>query len=96
MFGVSAAPSGPKTISKGRGEAPHLLDWFLGAGGAAQTPKLDDLRPAQKPCIKSPSVLLCLFVVKRGCMDMRLAHPPDAVDLRPALGRAHDGCVGYR
>ncbi len=28
----------------------------FGAAGAAQTPKNDELRPAQKPCIKNPRV----------------------------------------
>ena len=36
------------------GEAPQLL--VLGSAEAAQTPKIDDFRPAQKPCIKNPSV----------------------------------------
>ncbi len=30
-------------------------NWFPGPG-AAQTPKIDDFRPAQKSCIKNPSV----------------------------------------
>ncbi len=28
----------------------------FGAAGAAQTPKISDFQPAQKPCIKNPSV----------------------------------------
>ena len=28
----------------------------FGAAGAAQTPKIDDLRPAKKTCIKNPSL----------------------------------------
>ncbi len=28
----------------------------MGVAGAAQTPKIDDLRPAQQPCIKNPSI----------------------------------------
>jgi hypothetical protein len=31
----------------------------FGAAGAAQTPKLDDFWPAQKPCIKNPGVTPC-------------------------------------
>ncbi len=46
ISGVWAASAAPKTIPKGGGVA----------AGAAQTPKINDLRPAQKPCITNPSV----------------------------------------
>ncbi len=36
---------------------------FFGAPGAAQTPKIDDSRPAPKSCIKNPSV---------GCMGINI------------------------
>ena len=57
FFAVWAAPAAPNTIPEGGGaEALHLLEGFWGAAGAAETPQIDDFRPAQKPCIKHPSV----------------------------------------
>ncbi len=35
--------------------AAHFLDGDSPATGAAQTPNIDDVRPAQKPCFKNPS-----------------------------------------
>jgi hypothetical protein len=45
-------PGAPKNHSKGG------FGMVLGAAGAAQTPKIDDSWPAQKPCIKNPSVCM--------------------------------------
>jgi hypothetical protein len=55
-FGRPRRPK--KTFQKVGSEDPHLLEWFLGAAGAAQTPKNVDFRPAQKPCMINPSVHL--------------------------------------
>ena len=53
----SGRPRRPhKPFQRLGGEAPHLLEWFFGAAGAAETPKIKDYRPAFKPCIKNPSV----------------------------------------
>ncbi len=48
ILGVWEAPAAPKTMPEGGGG--------FGAAGAAQTPKIKDFRPAQKPCIKNLSV----------------------------------------
>ncbi len=56
IFGVWAAPAAPKTIPKGGGLRPPPFGMVFGASGAAQTPNIDDSRPAQKPCIKNPTV----------------------------------------
>jgi hypothetical protein len=53
LLGASAAP---KTIPKGGGRSPPPSGMVFGAAGASQTPKIDDFRPAQKPCIKNPSL----------------------------------------
>ncbi len=57
IFGVWAAPAAPKTIPEGGGLRPPPFGMLLGAAAVARTLKIDDFRPAQKPCIKSPSVL---------------------------------------
>ncbi len=56
MFGVWAAPAAPKTIQKYGGFAPHIFCLVSRAPGAAQTPKIDDFRPAQRSCTKNLSV----------------------------------------
>ena len=53
---VWAAPATPKTIPEGGGLRPPPSGMVFGAAGSAQIPKIDDLRPALKPCIKNPSV----------------------------------------
>ncbi len=55
MFGVGAALATPKTIPEGGLRSPPPLEWFFGGAVAAQTPKIDDFRPAQTPCIKNQS-----------------------------------------
>ena len=45
--------SGRQPSQKVGGEALHLLEVFLGAAEAAQTPQIDDFRPAPKPCVSS-------------------------------------------
>jgi hypothetical protein len=55
---VWAAPAAPKTIAKGGELRPPPFGIVFWAAGAAQTPKVDDFRPAQQPCIKNLSVLL--------------------------------------
>jgi hypothetical protein len=46
----------PKSMPKCGGRSPPYFEMAFGAPGAAQTPKICDFRPAQKPCIKNPSV----------------------------------------
>ena len=55
-FGVWAAPAGPKTIPEGggRGATPTPSGMVVVAAGAAQSPEINDFRPAQKPIIKNP------------------------------------------
>jgi hypothetical protein len=57
ILGGVGWPAGPKTIPKGEGLRPPLFGMVFGAAGAAQTPKIDDVRPAQKPCIENPPVV---------------------------------------
>ncbi len=60
ILGVWAALAAPKTIPKGGGLRPLPFGMVCWAAGAAHTPKIEDLRPAQKPCIKNPSIIrLC-------------------------------------
>ncbi len=47
-----------KTIPEGGGLRPPPSGMVFGAAGTAQTPNIDDFRPAPKPYIKNPS--LCL------------------------------------
>ncbi len=54
-FGVWAAPAAPQTLPQG-GVLRPPSGMVFGAAGAAQTPNIDDFRPAQKPCMKNPSV----------------------------------------
>ncbi len=56
IWGIWGAPAAQKTMSKGGGLRAPPLGMVLGAAGAAQTPKFDDVRPAQKPCIENQSV----------------------------------------
>jgi hypothetical protein len=49
-------PGGPQQLfQKVGGRSAQPFGTFFGAAGAAQTPRVDDLRPAQQPCIKNPS-----------------------------------------
>ncbi len=41
---------------------------MVGAAGAAQTPKINDFRPAQKPCIKNPSAYYSYYWVPDGSL----------------------------
>ena len=71
QFLGSGRPRRPqKPFQKVMGEAPPSSGIDFGATGAAQTPKIGDFRPAQKPCIKNPSVLL--LVVLRFFVDPEL------------------------
>ncbi len=56
IFAVWAVLAAPKTIPKGGGARPPPSGIVFGASGAAQTRKIDDFRPARKPCNKHPSV----------------------------------------
>ncbi len=56
IFGVWAAPAPQKNLPKGGGRRPPPFGMVCGAAGTAQTPKIDDLRPAPKPCLNNPSV----------------------------------------
>ncbi len=55
MFGVWVAPAASKTIPEAGGRSPPPFGMVFGAAGAAQTPKIDDFRPALKPYIRNPS-----------------------------------------
>lgn len=63
----------------------------LAAAGAAQTPNIDAVRPAQKPCIKNPSVLL--LVVLRFFVDPEIVRD-GRVSSFPALGGRFGGSPG--
>ncbi len=54
IFGVWAAPAAPKHHSGRWGAKTPLVGMVFGAPGAAQTPKINDFRPAQNSCIKNP------------------------------------------
>ena len=56
IWGVWEAPGGRETFQKGGGLCPPYFSMVSRASGAAQTPKTDDFRPAQQPCIKKPSI----------------------------------------
>ncbi len=56
-FGGLNGPSYRKTIPKGGELRPSPFGMVFGAAGAAQAPKFDDFRPAQKPGNKNPSVV---------------------------------------
>ncbi len=53
-FGKPRRPQTPFQKVGGRSPAPSGM--VLGATGAAQTPKIGEFRPAQKPCIKNISL----------------------------------------
>ncbi len=44
ILGVETAPGAPETIQKGGGRRPLPFGMVLGAPGAVQTPKIDDIR----------------------------------------------------
>jgi hypothetical protein len=81
IFGVWAAPAAPKTIPKGGGLRPPPSGMVLGAAGAAQTPKIDDIRPAQTPCIQNLSVSLGLSPLDSGRGASQQGHPRLFADL---------------
>ena len=56
IFEAWAAPAASKTNPKGGGRSPLSSGMVFGAAGAAQTPKIDDCRPAPKSCITITSV----------------------------------------
>jgi hypothetical protein len=64
----SGRPRGPQKPLKNMGgfAPPHFWMVYL-APGAAQTPNIDGLRPAQNSCIKNQSVLLSLVSVRSEC-----------------------------
>ncbi len=76
IFGVGAAPAA----------SPPHFGMVLGAVGAAQTPKIDDLQMAQKPCIDSPSVeFVPNSPLKAGPRGRnRAPGPSETLDLRGA------------
>ncbi len=49
MLGLWAASEAPQIIPDGGGRSPPPSGLVLGAARAAQTAKIDDLRPAKKP-----------------------------------------------
>ncbi len=68
IFGVWAAPAAPKTKPVGGSLRPPPFGLVFGTAGAAQTPKIGDPRPAQKPCMNNPSVLW------RGTLNLSRGH----------------------
>ncbi len=46
FVGVEAAPAAPKIMPEGGGLRPPPSGIVFGAGGAATTPKIDELQPA--------------------------------------------------
>ncbi len=54
IVGVWAAPAALNTVPRAGERSPLPFGMVFGAAGAAQTAKIDDSRPAQKPCIKNP------------------------------------------
>ncbi len=56
IFEVLAAPAARKPIPEGGGLRPPPFGIVCWAAGAAQTPKIDDLLPAQKPIIENQSI----------------------------------------
>ncbi len=53
MLGLRAGPAAQKPLQKVGCEVPPPPGMVFGAAGAAQTPNIDDSRPAQKQCIKN-------------------------------------------
>ncbi len=65
-------PGGPKnTLQKVGGRSPPASGKVFGAAGAAQTQRIGDFRPAQKPCIKNQSVRYAGLI----CMDTPTSMP---------------------
>jgi hypothetical protein len=76
-FGGLGGPGGPENHSRRWGAKPPLSGMVFGALRAAQTRKINDFRPAQKPCIKNPSVMdfkfyFCMFLWPRGRPDPKI------------------------
>jgi hypothetical protein len=55
-FWGQCGPGGPKHHSRRCGGSLPTFGMVVAAAGASQTPKIDDCRPAQKPCIRNPCV----------------------------------------
>ncbi len=59
FLGRPGIPGGSqKPFQKVGGEAPYLLEWFLGSAGAAQSLKIDDFQRAPKNMYKKPKCKL--------------------------------------
>jgi hypothetical protein len=57
-FSGSGRPRGAQqTIPKDGGRRRPPFGMVFGAAGAAHTSKIDDFRPAQKPCIENQSIV---------------------------------------
>ena len=69
ILGVWAAPAAAKTIPEGGGASPPPSGSFFWAAGAAQTPKINDFRAAQRPSIKNTSVGPFCDVLHHECLD---------------------------
>ena len=69
IFGFWAAPGARETMQKCGGLRPPHFGMAFGAPGAAQTPKIDDFRPAQKSCMKNPCVMTASPVVTQLSAD---------------------------
>ncbi len=92
MFGVWAPPAAPKNIPEGGGFAPHLLECFFGAAGAAPTLQIKNSRPVQKACIKNPSVSIHEVVWGSGLLFTRWGVPGAWVDPGPGPDPGSSAC----
>ncbi len=54
-FGCLGGPAAGKPLGKGGARTTPPFGMGFTAAGAAQTKKIDDLRPAQKPCMLNPN-----------------------------------------
>ncbi len=63
ILGVWAVPAAGKTLPKGWPLRGPPVERGLRAAGAAKATKICDLRPAQKPCIKNPSVVALKLII---------------------------------
>jgi hypothetical protein len=84
-FGVWAAPAAPKNHFRRWGVSlPTFWNVLFGAAGAAQTLEIVDYRPAQKPCMKNPSVKLGETFLEGGNSNAVGAHLKNSHHFRRA------------
>ena len=66
ILGVRAAPGGRETFKKGGGRSPPPFWKVSRQPGAAQTPKINDIRSAKQSYSKEPREINCLSIGLRG------------------------------